>query len=58
MKGKILGIISGKGGVGKTTTVANLGVALVNEFGKKILVLDGNIITANLNLHLDLVYPQ
>ncbi|MHA1852617.1 MAG: cell division ATPase MinD [Candidatus Heimdallarchaeaceae archaeon] len=57
MKGKILGIVSGKGGVGKTTTTANLGVALANEFGKNVLALDGNITTANLGLHLGLVYP-
>lgn len=57
MKGKILGIVSGKGGVGKTTTTANLGVALANEFGKNVLALDGNITTANLSLHLGLVYP-
>lgn len=56
MKGKILGIISGKGGVGKTTTTANLGVALTNEFGRNVLVLDGNVTTANLGLHLGLVY--
>lgn len=57
MKGKILGIISGKGGVGKTTATANIGVALAKEFGKKVLVLDGNVTTANLGLHLGLVYP-
>lgn len=57
MKGKILGLVSCKGGVGKTTATANLGVALANEFGKNVLALDGNISAANLGLHLGLVYP-
>ena len=35
-KGKIIGIISLKGGVGKTTTVANLGATLSSEFNKKV----------------------
>ena len=35
-KGKIIGIISLKGGVGKTSSVANLGAALASEFGKKV----------------------
>lgn len=57
MKGKILGIVSCKGGVGKTTTTANLGAALASEFGKNVLALDANITTANLGMHLGLVYP-
>jgi len=56
-KGKIIGVVSAGGGVGKTTTVANLGVTIAKEFNKDILVLDGNISTANLGLHLGLVYP-
>lgn len=56
-KGKIIGVVSARGGVGKTTTVANLGVALVREFNKNVLALDGNITTANLGLHLGLIYP-
>jgi chromosome partitioning protein len=37
--GKIIGVMNQKGGVGKTTTTANLGVGLKN-LGKKILVVD------------------
>lgn len=48
---KIIVITSGKGGVGKTTTAVNLGAAL-NQFGKEILVIDGNLSTPNLGLHL------
>lgn len=53
---KILGIVSAKGGVGKTTTVANIGAAAVNLFKKNTLVLDANINTGNLGLALGLTY--
>lgn len=49
---RVLGVISGKGGVGKTTTVANLGVALASEFKKDVVLIDGNTATSNLVLHL------
>lgn len=58
MSGKIIGIISLKGGVGKTTTVANLGAALTKDFGKKVLVVDANFSAPNLGLHLGLVDPK
>jgi len=50
---RIISVVSGKGGVGKTTLVANLGAYLA-EMGKKVLVVDGNLSGANLGLHLDL----
>jgi septum site-determining protein MinD len=46
---KIYGIISGKGGVGKTTIVANLGVALA-RLGKSTLIVDADIAMGNLQL--------
>lgn len=55
--GKIIGIVSGKGGVGKTTTTTNLGIAL-QKLGKKVCVFDANITTSNLGLHLGITdYP-
>lgn len=56
--GKIIGIISIKGGVGKTTTVSNLGAVLANQFGKKVLLVDANFSAPNLGLHLGIVKPQ
>jgi septum site-determining protein MinD len=48
---KIITITSGKGGVGKTTTAINLGAAL-NYFGKEVIVVDANLTTPNVGLHL------
>lgn len=54
---RIISVISGKGGVGKTTAVSNLGAALVKK-GKNVIILDGNITTPNLSLHLGIpFYP-
>ncbi len=50
--GKIITIISGKGGVGKTTTAINLGAAL-NYFEKDVLIIEGNLSTPNLGLDLN-----
>ncbi|NOZ59493.1 MAG: P-loop NTPase [Euryarchaeota archaeon] len=46
-------ICSGKGGTGKTTISANLGVALA-QLGKDVLILDADIEMANLELILGL----
>jgi len=49
---KVIVITSGKGGVGKTTTSINLGAA-INYFKKDILVIDGNLTTPNIGIHLN-----
>jgi len=49
--GKIIVITSGKGGVGKTTTAINLGAA-INYFNKNVLIIDGNLSTPNIGIHL------
>lgn len=48
---KKIGIISGKGGVGKTTSSINLGAAM-NYFGKSVVVIDANITTPNVGVYL------
>jgi flagellar biosynthesis protein FlhG len=39
---RVIAITSGKGGVGKTNIVANLGYAL-SRLGKKVLILDADL---------------
>jgi septum site-determining protein MinD len=54
---RVISVISGKGGVGKTTLVSNLGASLVKR-GKNVIILDGNVTTPNLSLHLGIpFYP-
>lgn len=48
---KFIVITSGKGGVGKTTTAVNLGAAM-NYFGKDVLIVDANLCTPNVGIHL------
>lgn len=53
MAARIITITSGKGGVGKTTTVANLGVALARA-GQRVVVIDSDIGLRNLDILLGL----
>ncbi|MCD6496513.1 MAG: cell division ATPase MinD [Candidatus Aenigmarchaeota archaeon] len=53
---RVIGILSGKGGVGKTTTVANLGTALASYYKKKVIIVDCNITTSHLSLYLGMYY--
>ncbi|MBN1179544.1 MAG: septum site-determining protein MinD [Anaerolineae bacterium] len=53
MPGKVVTITSGKGGVGKTTATANLGVALAME-NLKVVVLDADIGLRNLDMMMGL----
>ncbi|MEM7821405.1 MAG: cell division ATPase MinD [Candidatus Aenigmatarchaeota archaeon] len=52
---RIISIISGKGGVGKTTLTANLGVALA-KFGKRVVAVDCNLTTSHLGFYFGLYY--
>lgn len=55
---RIIAVASGKGGVGKTTLVANLATALA-LYGKTVVALDANLTTSNLGLHLGIhLYPK
>lgn len=46
-RARIVAVTSGKGGVGKTTLVANLGLELA-RLGREVLLLDGDLGLANL----------
>ena len=46
---RVISITSGKGGVGKTTVVANLALQFAKE-GKRVLILDGDIGMANVDI--------
>jgi septum site-determining protein MinD len=54
---KTVGIVSLKGGVGKTSSVVELGTALSN-IGKKVLMVDANFSAPNLGLHLNIINPE
>jgi septum site-determining protein MinD len=50
---RVIAIASGKGGAGKTTVTANIGICL-SRLGKKVLIIDADIAMANLSLILDM----
>ncbi len=53
MDSRVITVTSGKGGVGKTTTTANIGTALAMQ-GKKVVVVDSDIGLRNLDAVLGL----
>src|SRR5271167_2258393 len=52
-RGRAIVVTSGKGGVGKTTTTANLGTALAQR-GAKVVLVDADIGLRNLDIVLGL----
>ena len=52
----VIVILTNKGGAGKTTTAVNLAGALVNDFGKKCLIIDSDL-QQNTTMHLGMLYP-
>ena len=54
--GKVIGVVSLKGGVGKTSSVVSLGHSFAS-MGKKVLLVDGNLSAPNLGLHFKIVDP-
>ncbi|MFN2450685.1 MAG: P-loop NTPase, partial [Candidatus Baltobacteraceae bacterium] len=53
MAGQIVTITSGKGGVGKTTTTANIGTALAMQ-GRTVVLIDADIGLRNLDIVMGL----
>ena len=49
---RIISILSGKGGVGKTVVAINLATALHKWFDKKVLLVDCNLTTAHIGMYL------
>lgn len=49
--GRIIGLVSGKGGVGKTSLCVNLGISL-SELGKEVTIVDTDFSASNLGVHL------
>lgn len=48
---RIIAILSGKGGVGKTVLTLNLGLAF-NQFGEENVIIDADLQNPNIGLHL------
>lgn len=53
---RIIGVVSGKGGVGKTTLTVNLGAVLASEHKKDVIVVDCNVTTSHLGMFLGMYY--
>jgi len=53
---RIIGIVSGKGGVGKTTVSLNLGAILAKHHKKNVTLVDCNVTTSHLSLYLGMYY--
>ena len=53
---RFIGILSGKGGVGKTIVAINLGTTLAHNFRKNVTIVDCNITASHLGLYLGMYY--
>ena len=53
MNAKVIVVTSGKGGVGKTTTTANIGAGLA-KLGEKVVVIDVDVGLRNLDVVMGL----
>ena len=53
---RLIILTSGKGGVGKTTIVANLGAALAHRFKRDVTIVDCNLTASHLSILLGMHY--
>jgi len=56
MDSKTIAVISGKGGVGKTTLCANLGTVMAEVLEMDVLMVDTDISSSHLGMHMGLHY--
>lgn len=54
---RVISVVSGKGGVGKTTMTANIGVSLAQQ-GEDVLIIDGNFSGANVSQHFGTSFQE
>ena len=57
-RAKVIGVFSCKGGVGKTTIVANVGTYLTQQLKGDVLAVDANLSAPNLGLHFGELSPS
>jgi septum site-determining protein MinD len=53
---RVIGVVSGKGGTGKTTVSLNLGAILAKHHKKNVTLVDCNVTTSHLSLYLGMYY--
>jgi len=58
MATRVVGIVSGKGGVGKTTVAINLATSLAVHYARDVLLIDANITTSHLAVSLGIYKPE
>ena len=51
---KVIGVISGKGGVGKSNVAVNLALELINK-GKRVLIIDADLGLANVEILMGMI---
>ncbi|MFH1506159.1 MAG: cell division ATPase MinD [archaeon] len=54
---RCIAVVSGKGGVGKTTTAINISTSM-NKHGKRAVLVDSNVSAPNVGLHLGINNPK
>nr|EGQ39641.1 MAG: CobQ/CobB/MinD/ParA nucleotide binding domain protein [Candidatus Nanosalinarum sp. J07AB56] len=50
-EGRVIGLVSGKGGVGKTSACVNLGIAL-SRLGNEVTLIDTDLSASNLGVYM------